>query len=110
MHTLMLKFCTTVLEVKYLDKYVYKAHDRAIIKIRSHKDNDKSGGEIFNYQEIGYVSACEAYYGIFSFELDANVPHVRLALHLENTQTVSFKETPDANSVLEDVKHSTLTG
>ena len=62
---------TTVLAVKYLYKYVYKWHDKVIIKIRSDKDIDKFGEEIYNYRETRYVSVCEACYRIFPFELHA---------------------------------------
>lgn len=72
----------------------------AIVKIRSQEDDDKSQEEIYNYQEARCVSVCEACYRILSFELHGNVPHiVRFALHLENAQTVSFKEIANVNSV-----------
>ena len=61
------EICTTVLAVKYLYKYVYKGHDRAIVKIHSEQDTDKSGEEIYNFQEARFISACEACYRIFSF-------------------------------------------
>ena len=39
------------------------------------------------------MSATEACYRLFAFELHANLPHVmRLALHLEDQQPVVFAE------------------
>ena len=35
------------------------------------QDDDKSREEIYNFQEARYVSACEACYGTFSFEIHA---------------------------------------
>ena len=50
-------------------------------------------------------------YRIFAFELHANMPHVmRLALHLENQQSVVFSATADLEDILSKLKHTTLTG
>ena len=71
----------------------------------------KKVDEIANYLEARYVSASEACYRLFSFELHANLPHVmRLALHLEGRQSVVFRDTSDLEAVLNGQKHSTLTG
>ena len=89
------EICSTVSAVKYLNKYVYKGHDRAIIgfQIGEHSgtDHTKHVDEVSNYLEARYVSASEACYRIFAYELHANFPHVmKLALHLENQQSVVF--------------------
>ena len=108
------EICTTVTAVKYLYKYVYKGHDRAIVEFSS-VENANSGGpkrkdEVANYLEARYVSATEACYRIFAFELHANFPHVmRLALHLENEQSVVFSADADLEDVLSRQKHTTLT-
>ena len=67
------EICTTVTAVKYLYKYVYKGHDRANVDFRS-GENANSGGpkrrdEVANYLEARCVSATEACYRIFAFEL-----------------------------------------
>ena len=50
-------------------------------------------------------------YRIFADELHANFPHVmRLALHLENQQSVVFGDHPDILDILSIERHSTLTG
>ena len=58
-----------------------------------------------------YVSATEACYRIFAYELHANLPHVlRLALHLKNQQPVYFPEQVELDDVLSRQRHTTLTG
>ena len=57
------------------------------------------------------MSATEACYRIFAYELHANLPHVlRLALHLENQQPVYFPEQAELDDVLSRQRHTTLTG
>ena len=64
-----------------------------------------------NYLEARYIYACEACYRIFSFELHANFPYgMRLALHLQNQQSVDLRDHSDMQDILSVEKHSTLTG
>ena len=57
------------------------------------------------------MSATEACYRLFAFELHANLPHVmRLALHLEDQQPVVFAESSSIEDVLSRQRHTTLTG
>ena len=86
--------CSTVSAVKYLYKYVYKGYDRAIIEFQSsdHTDKPRQIDEVSKYLEARYISACEACYRIFAYDLHANLPHVmKLALQLENQQSVVFR-------------------
>ena len=75
----------TVSAVKYLYRYVYKGHDSAVVEFKSGGEtadtaDSKCTDEISNYLEGQSVSATEACYHIFSFDLHANLPHVlRLA-------------------------------
>ena len=110
-----IEICRTVSAVKYLYKYVYKGHDRAIIGFltgeHSGTDHTKHVDEVSNYLEARYVSASEACYRIFAYELHANFPHVmRLTLHLENQQSVVFGDHSDIPDILSVEKHCTLTG
>ena len=76
-----------------------------------HTDKPRQVDEVSNYLEARYISACEACYRIFAYDLHANSPHVmRLALHLENQQSVVFLDHADIEGVLSVEKHSTLTG
>ena len=108
------EICTTVTAVKYIYKYVYNGHDRAIVEFSSGENAISSGpkrrDKVANYVEGRYVSVTEACYRIFSFELHANFPHVmRLAFHLENEQSVVFSADADIGDVLSRQKHTTLT-
>ena len=97
------EICSTVCAVKYIYKYVYKGHDRAIIEFQSGDPTAKPRqvDEVSNYLEARYIYACEACYRIFSYDLHANLPHVmRLALHLENQQSVVFRDDADIEAVL----------
>ena len=64
------EICSTVSAVKYLYKYVYKGHDRAIVKFHtgdsSESSRTKNVDEIVNYLEARYVSATEACYRLFA--------------------------------------------
>ena len=52
------------------------------------------------------MSACEACYRIFAYELHATLPYVmRLALHLENPQSVVFGDRYSIHDTLSIEKH-----
>jgi len=60
--------------VKYLFKYVYKGHDRVTIEISRQNDNASEGivvkaDEIKKYFDCRYVSALEAAWRIFKFDM-----------------------------------------
>ena len=65
------EICWTVSAVKYLYKYVYKEHNRAISEFQSgeNADQPRQVDEAYNYLEVRYISVCEACYWIFSSEL-----------------------------------------
>jgi hypothetical protein len=88
--------CTSIKSVKYLYKYVYKGYDSAYMSLK--REMEISSGPL-DYDEINahidarYVSAPEACWRLFSFSLDKRSHSVmRLALHLENEQSVYFEE------------------
>jgi len=97
--------------VKYLYKYVYKGHDRALAVVQSKAralpttaPQAAAGGadgnnvptardEVQNYLNGRYVSANEACHWLFAFDLHDMHPNVyRLAVHLPNEQTTYFPE------------------
>jgi flagellar biosynthesis GTPase FlhF len=79
------EICSSITSVKYLYKYVYKGHDKSVIQLT--RDND----EITKYLDSRYVSSIEASWRLFSFDLHYINPTIyRLAIHLENEQTVCF--------------------
>ena len=57
-----------------------------------HTAKPRQVDEVSYYLEARYISACEACYRIFAYDLHANLPYVvRLALHLENQQSAFFE-------------------
>jgi hypothetical protein len=82
--------CNNIREVKYLFKYVYKGHDRATVEISRQSDNATKGNvveidEIKKYLDCRYVSALEAVWCIFKFDMHERFPTVeRLQYHLPN--------------------------
>lgn len=76
--------------IKYLFKYVCKGSDRVTIEmVRGEQRYD----EIGHFQDARYVSASEALWRLFQFEIiDKQPTVVRLDVHLENYHTVYFRE------------------
>ncbi|KAL0306164.1 UNVERIFIED_CONTAM: hypothetical protein Sradi_6033700 [Sesamum radiatum] len=82
-------------------KYTYKGIDMATIVIENNADNPQNNGEhmyrhvdeIKQYLDCRYVSAIEACWRIYEFELQKQYPSVeRLQYHLPNEQFVVFNE------------------
>jgi len=66
--------CNNIRAIKYLFKYVYKGHDHATVKISHQSDNAIEGNvveadEIKKYLDCRYVSASEAMWRIFKFDI-----------------------------------------
>ncbi|KAH9536339.1 hypothetical protein CY35_17G102200 [Sphagnum magellanicum] len=97
--------CNNIRAVKYLFKYVYKGHDRATIEISRQSDNANKGNvvdtnEIKKYLDCRYVSASEATWRIFKFDMHERFPIVeRLQYHLPNQQMVLFRNDDDVQEV-----------
>jgi hypothetical protein len=87
--------------VKYLFKYVCKGHDRATIEISHQNDNATEGNvveanEIKKYLNCCYVSASEAAWRIFKFDMHEQFPIVEhLQYHLPNQQMMLFNADDD---------------
>ncbi|OMP09734.1 hypothetical protein CCACVL1_01045 [Corchorus capsularis] len=77
-----------LLAVKYLYKYIYKGHDRVAVYIANGQiDID----EIEQFQDVRWVSAQEAMWRIYEFNLNEIYPEVtKLQLYLPGQQTVTF--------------------
>ncbi|XP_076945657.1 uncharacterized protein LOC143616823 [Bidens hawaiensis] len=99
------EWCNQAGSIKYLFKYINKGHDRAsICFVSSNKQNDeheKNIDEIKDYYSCRYISACEASWRIFSFDIHYRNPSViRLPFHLPG-QHVIYEELDDINDVLD---------
>ncbi|KAL0424493.1 UNVERIFIED_CONTAM: ATP-dependent DNA helicase PIF1 [Sesamum radiatum] len=93
--------CASPKSTKYMYKYTYKGIDMATIVIENNADNPQNNGEhmyrhvdeIKQYLDCRYVSAIEACWRIYEFELQKQYPSVeRLQYHLPNEQFVVFNE------------------
>ncbi len=97
--------CNNIRVVKYLFKYVCKGHDRATVEISRQSNNATEGNvvetdEIKKYLDCRYVSALEAMWRIFKFDMHERFPTVkRLQYHLPNQQIVFFYDDDDVQEV-----------
>jgi hypothetical protein len=101
-----IEVCNNIRAVKYLFKYVYKGLDRATVEISHQSDNATKGNvveadEIKKYLDCRYVSASEATWRIFKFNMHERFPAVeRLQYHLPNQQMVLFDDDDDVQEVV----------
>jgi hypothetical protein len=99
--------CSSISAVKYLYKYVYKGHDRALAELVAKKPDD----EIKQFLDSRYVSTSEAFWRIFGFKMHDEYPKVcKLQLHLPDAEQITFKETENPVDILNKNYESTLTG
>lgn len=95
------EYCTSVKSIKYLFKYVTKGSDLAILELRGGNrpivgnvplpEQPDENDEIQLYQVGRYVSTDEAIWRIYGFLIHDRYPNViKLQVHLENGQRVSF--------------------
>ena len=110
--TLLLKYqahinvewCNQSRAIKYLFKYINKGNDRVtagLVRKRNENADDNTIDEIKEYYDCRYVSACEAIWRIFAFEIHYRLPSVeRLNFHLPGEQTVVFNENETIENVL----------
>jgi hypothetical protein len=98
--------CNNIRVVKYLFKYVYKGHDRATIEISRQSNNATKRNvvevdEIKKYLDCRYVSALEAMWRIFKFDMHEWFLAVeRLQYHLPKQQMVLFDDDDDVQEVV----------
>ncbi|XP_019190490.1 PREDICTED: uncharacterized protein LOC109184951 [Ipomoea nil] len=90
--------------IKYLFKYVNKGNDRVTAEFYK-TSMDEAGNEIVDeinmYYDCRYVSACEAAWRLFSFEVQYRTPPVeRLSFHLPDCQSVVFQDDDSIDNVL----------
>ena len=105
------EICGGIKCIKYVHKYVYKGHDRAMVNVQpagggppqarpqqDQQQQDAAGrrpaiivqrDEIQMYEDCRYVSAAEAAWRLFAFPLHREQPNVvRLQVHLPDMQHV----------------------
>lgn len=99
------EICGSIRSLKYIHKYIHKGSDRASARVY-YRD------EISAFIDASYFSASESAMRLFHNDLHEIKPSVmRLALHLENQQTVVFDpDQPLAEIAANAAKDTTLTG
>ncbi|KAF7838994.1 uncharacterized protein G2W53_007476 [Senna tora] len=98
------EFCNQSCSIKYLFKYVRKGYDKVIAVLcssESNYSNEDNVDEIKMYYECRYISACEAAWRIFGFDINFREPSVeRLPFHLPDQQGVVFGDHDSIDSVV----------
>ncbi|KAL7595132.1 hypothetical protein Lser_V15G30629 [Lactuca serriola] len=99
------EWCNQGSSIKYLFKYINKSPDRAIVSMeRTNNDSDKNdvADEIKEYYDCRYISACEASWQIFQFDVHYRHPAViRLPFHFPDQQHVVYEADDDIEDVLD---------
>ncbi|XP_074361953.1 uncharacterized protein LOC141702153 [Apium graveolens] len=92
-----IELCNSARSIKYLFKYINKGPDRATAVVETTIERD----EIKAYLDCRYISACEACWRIFQFNINYRYPSVeRLPFHLPDEHTVIFDENKCIENVL----------
>lgn len=94
--------CNQVGSIKYLFKYINKGPDRVTVALE-----DEEVDEIKDYYDCRYISACEAAWRIYGYDIHYRYPSVeRLPFHLENEQSVIFDPAESIDFQLEKVSNN----
>ncbi|XP_051141165.1 uncharacterized protein LOC127258388 [Andrographis paniculata] len=111
--------CASPKLMKYMYKYMCKGTDRAIVSLKknvkdamNNEQRHKRIDEFKQYVDFRYISAIEACWRIYKFELQKYSPAVeRLQFHLPNQQFVVFHERESLVNVVDrfGVQHTMLT-
>ncbi|XP_027166398.1 uncharacterized protein LOC113766402 [Coffea eugenioides] len=112
------ELCNQGRSIKYLFKYVNKGYDRATFVIEENDATDGQSGtrvvrevdEIKRYLDCQYISASEACWRIFYFDIQyRSIAVQRLNFHLPNEQPVLFGDNDPLDEVLNRAEeHSTM--
>ncbi|XP_021975067.1 uncharacterized protein LOC110870171 [Helianthus annuus] len=99
------EWCNQAGSIKYLFKYINKGHDMAsicFVPSKEANDQEKTVDEIKDYYSCRYISACEASWRIFSYDIHYRNPSViRLPFHLPGQQHVIYEEFEEIEDVLD---------
>jgi len=96
------EWCNQTRSIKYLFKYVNKGHDHVTVGFYDGQQGSSDViDEIKLYYDCRYLSACEATWRIFSFDINYRDPSVeRLTFHLENEQHVIYGDNDPLDEVV----------
>lgn len=86
--------------------FIFLGHDKTTLTFKNTLVHD----EIQNHIDCRYISACEAFWRIFSFKIHSKHPAVQLlAVHAENLHQVYFNEDSNLEQVLQNEQRTHLT-
>ncbi|KAK1416261.1 hypothetical protein QVD17_32050 [Tagetes erecta] len=98
------EWCNQAASIKYLFKYINKGPDRATLLVEQSNTQDSPNvqvDEIQEYYDCRYVSASEATWRIFSFDVHYRYPAVqRLPFHLPRQQHVVYEADEDIENII----------
>ncbi|KAF7826981.1 uncharacterized protein G2W53_018145 [Senna tora] len=98
------EFCNKSRSIKYFFKYVSKGYDKVTVALcssESNYSNQDNVDEIKMYYDCRYISAYEAAWRIFGFDINFREPSVeRLPFHLPDQQGVVFGDHDSIDSVV----------
>ncbi|CAH9118153.1 unnamed protein product, partial [Cuscuta epithymum] len=109
------EWCNQSRSIKYLFKYINKGRDRVtagFFQANQVDTHQKPLDEIQMYYDCRYISACEAAWRIFGFEIQYKNPTVeRLSFHLPEEHSVVFHDDQPLDVVVRasSVKQSMFT-
>ena len=89
--------------MKYLYKYLEKGPDQFLVRldIADETCEDLRHDTVTCYELGCYITASEAYWGIYNFPIQRKQPPVRmLAIHLEDEQVITFNDEGAAQNLL----------
>jgi hypothetical protein len=111
---LNVEIASTIKTVKYICKYVYKGHDKALVRLRrannnlpNNNNNDQQQlepgliiNEVKSYQDCRYVGPMEAIWRIYGNYMHSKYPNVEcLAIHLPNEHSIVYMEGNEADAL-----------
>ncbi|XP_076927880.1 uncharacterized protein LOC143591599 [Bidens hawaiensis] len=104
------EWCNQEGSIKYLFKYINKGPDRATISLVQNNTDDNEDpqvDEIKAFYDCRYLSACQAAWRIFAFDVHYRVPAVtRLPFHLPGQQQIIYGPEEDIDNVLTKTSNS----
>jgi len=97
------EWCNQAGSIKYLFKYINKGPDRVTVTVEgdTQATQVQPKDEVKEYLDCRYLSACEAAWRIFQFDVHHRYPSVmRLPFHLEGQQQVIYGDEEDIDYVV----------
>ncbi|KAM0902849.1 hypothetical protein ACQ4PT_019101 [Festuca glaucescens] len=95
--------------VKYMFKYITKGPDRANVVVHplgfppGGQDDGQGVDEVTEYISCWYLSACEAFWRLYSFDIHVRAPAVdRLEIHMPGMNIVTYPEDADLGDIVQN--------